>query len=155
MTQEIMMVVEQPRPIVMQTTEFVRSGSTDYDTLTNKPSINGVTLEGNKTASELALATPSDVAAKYTKPSGGIPKADLASAVQTSLNKADTALQTAPVTSVNGQTGAVNIAVPSTAADVGAVAANQGSENAGKFLTVANDGTVQPTAISTWEAGDY
>lgn len=60
-----------------------------------------------------------------------------------------------PVTSVNGQTGAVNIAVPSTAADVGAVAANQGSENAGKFLTVANDGSVQPTAISTWQAGNY
>jgi hypothetical protein len=30
---------------------------------------------------------------KYTKPSGGIPKSDLASAVQTSLGKADTALQ--------------------------------------------------------------
>lgn len=60
-----------------------------------------------------------------------------------------------PVTSVNGQTGAVNITVPSVAADVGAVASNQGSENAGKFLTVANDGSVQPTAISTWEAGNY
>lgn len=31
---------------------------------------------------------------KYDKPSGGIPKTDLASAVQTSLGKADTALQT-------------------------------------------------------------
>lgn len=30
---------------------------------------------------------------KYSKPSGGIPKSDLASAVQTSLGKADTALQ--------------------------------------------------------------
>ena len=36
----------------------------------------------------------SSVAAKYTKPSTGIPKTDLASAVQTSLGKADTALQT-------------------------------------------------------------
>ena len=33
------------------------------------------------------------VAGKYVKPTGGIPKADLASAVQTSLGKADTALQ--------------------------------------------------------------
>lgn len=33
------------------------------------------------------------VADKYTKPSGGIPKTDLASAVQTSLGKADTAYQ--------------------------------------------------------------
>ena len=52
----------------------------------------------------------------YSKPSGGIPKTDLASAVQTSLDKADTALQTAPVSSVNGQTGAVTL----DADDVGA-----------------------------------
>ena len=39
------------------------------------------------------LAVQSDVDAKYTKPSSGIPKTDLASAVQTSLGKADTALQ--------------------------------------------------------------
>ena len=49
----------------------------------------------------------------YSKPSGGIPKTDLASAVQTSLGKADTALQSAPVTSVNGQTGEVNLTIPS------------------------------------------
>lgn len=35
-------------------------------------------------------------AGTYTKPSGGIPKTDLESAVQTSLNKADTALQSVP-----------------------------------------------------------
>lgn len=38
-------------------------------------------------------ATKDEVNAKYSKPSGGIPKSDLASAVQTSLGKADTALQ--------------------------------------------------------------
>lgn len=128
MTQKIMMVVEQPRPIVMQTTELVRSDSTDYDALTNKPSINGVTIEGNKTTAELGLPTKTS-----------------------DLENDSGFLTSAPVTSVNGQTGAVNIS----AANVGAVAANQGSENAGKFLTVANDGSVQPTAISTWEAGDY
>lgn len=36
--------------------------------------------------------------AKYSKPSGGIPKTDLASAVQTSLGKADSALQSVPST---------------------------------------------------------
>ena len=80
--------------------------------------------------------------AKYSKPSGGIPKTDLASDVQTSLGKADSALQSVsksdvglgnvanerqyssenpppyPVTSVNGQTGAVEL----TAEDVGAIA---------------------------------
>lgn len=55
-------------------------------------------------------ATKSEVNAKYTKPNGGIPKSDLAQAVQTSLGKADTALQRAPVTSVAGKTGAVTIA---------------------------------------------
>ncbi len=36
--------------------------------------------------------------AKYSKPSGGISKTDLASAVQTSLGKADSALQSVPAT---------------------------------------------------------
>ena len=49
------------------------------------------------------------LAAKYVKPSGGIPKTDLASAVQTSLGKADSALQSAPVASVDGKTGAVTV----------------------------------------------
>lgn len=33
---------------------------TDYAALTNKPSINGVTLEGNKTAADLGIGEPSD-----------------------------------------------------------------------------------------------
>ena len=46
---------------------------------------------------------------KYVKPSGGIPASDLAQAVQTSLDRADSALQSAPVTSVAGKTGAVSL----------------------------------------------
>lgn len=65
------------------------------------------------TANELAAA----LLAKYQKPSTGIPKSDLSSGVQASLDKADSALQTAPVSSVNGKTGAVTL----TASDVGAV----------------------------------
>lgn len=44
-------------------------------------------------------------------------KTDLSDTVQASLNKADTALQTAPVTSVNNKTGAVELS----ASDVGAL----------------------------------
>lgn len=44
---------------------------------------------------------------KYELPSGGIPSSDLAQSVQDSLDLADTALQSAPVSSVNGRTGAV------------------------------------------------
>ena len=72
-----------------------------------------------------------DVAAKgftkntgtYSKPAGGIPKTDLSDSVQDSLGKADTALQSAPVTSVNGKTGAVSLV----AGDVGAISSAAGS----------------------------
>lgn len=48
-------------------------GTSDYTALSNKPSINNVTLSGNKTASDLGLGT-------YSKPSGGIPTSDINSA---------------------------------------------------------------------------
>ena len=66
-------------------------GTSDYDALSNKPQINSVTLSGNKTAAQLGLGT-------YSKPASGIPASDLASAVQASLGKADTALQSVPST---------------------------------------------------------
>lgn len=72
------------------------------------------------TAQELAAS----LLAKYEKPSTGIPKTDLSSGVQASLDKADTALQTAPVTSVNSKTGAVTLS----ASDVGALG-NTGDQN--------------------------
>lgn len=78
------------------------SGTSDYTELENKPQINGHTLSGNQSAADLELGT-------YSKPASGIPKTDLASDVQASLGKANTALQTAPVTSVNSKTGAVTL----------------------------------------------
>ena len=39
-------------------------GTTDYEDLDNKPSINNVTLSGNKTATQLGLASASDLANK-------------------------------------------------------------------------------------------
>lgn len=68
-------------------------GTSDYSELTNKPQINSVTLSGNKSLSDLGIASASDCSAKYTKPSGGIPSTDMASGVTTSLGKADTAYQ--------------------------------------------------------------
>ncbi len=82
-------------------------GSIELDTTLSRP---------GKAADAAAVGTALASKGTYSKPSGGIPKSDLASAVQTSLGKADTALQSAPVTSVNGQTGAVTL----TASDVGA-----------------------------------
>lgn len=53
--------------------------------------IKSLVVKGDSTIP--GYATTTEVNAKYTKPSTGIPKTDLASDVQTSLGKADTALQ--------------------------------------------------------------
>lgn len=63
-----------------------RSGS--YNDLTDKPSIPSIVTESTVSGWGFTKNTGT-----YSKPSTGIPKSDLASAVQTSLNKADTALQ--------------------------------------------------------------
>lgn len=92
------------------------------------------------------LSTPrkKDVDGKYTKPADGIPKGDLASTVQESLDKADSALQEAPVTSVNGKTGAVEIReLPSVTT----------SDN-GKFLRVVS-GAWAVVAIDNANGGSF
>lgn len=50
--------------------------------------------------SGITSALVTSFGAKYDKPSGGIPKTDLASAVQTSLGKADTAIQSSDISTV-------------------------------------------------------
>jgi len=62
-------------------------------------------------------ASAASTAPKHTKPGTGIPKTDLASGVQTSLDKADTALQSAPVTSVNAQAGGAVVLYPDDLSD--------------------------------------
>lgn len=62
------------------------SGS--YNDLSNKPTIPAAVTESTVSGWGFTKNTGT-----YSKPSGGIPKTDLASAVQTSLGKADTALQ--------------------------------------------------------------
>lgn len=50
----------------------IQGGGTDnYDQLTNRPQIEGVTLTGNKSASDLGLATTSDLAGKQNTISAG------------------------------------------------------------------------------------
>lgn len=60
-----------------------------------------------------------------------------------------------PVTSVNNQTGAVSLTIPSTASDVGAVAVAQGVGHAGEFLVVGSDGNVTTVTLATWQGGSY
>lgn len=45
-------------------------GTSDYSALTNKPSINTVTLSGDKTASDLSLLGTSDIATTISSSSG-------------------------------------------------------------------------------------
>ena len=68
----------------------------DSDTIINKWNeivdfLSGITE--SQTLDGIISGINTSIAAKYTKPSGGIPKTDLAEDVQTSLGKADTALQ--------------------------------------------------------------
>ena len=144
MAQEILMSVEVSapvkmsvvgdEPVAMQTVEYIRGGggTSDYDSLTNKPSINGVTLEGDKTTAELGLPTKTS-----------------------DLENDSGFITSVPVTSVNGQTGAVNIAVPSTAADVGAVAIAQGAAKSNQFLVTDSNGNVTTKTLESWQAQSY
>lgn len=90
------------------------SGTSDYTELSNKPKINNIELNGNKSLEDLGINEVTEQTVSgwgftkntgtYSKPNGGIPKTDLASSVQTSLGKADTALQTHQVKNTNSTT---------------------------------------------------
>ena len=64
---------------------------------TNADNATKATQDASGNVITATYATKAENNAKYTKPSTGIPETDLASAVQTSLNKADTALQSVPI----------------------------------------------------------
>lgn len=143
------------------------SGS--YTDLSNKPTIPSKTSELQNDSGFLTqhqdisgkqdkATLEEDVAAKgftkntgtYSKPAGGIPKTDLSDAVQASLGKADTALQSAPVTSVNGKTGAVNLG----AADVGALSSDAGAVGTNNMADgVVTKAKLNGTALNTTFVG--
>lgn len=112
-------------------------------------------------ASAAAGITSSDITSwngkgTYSKPSGGIPATDLASAVQTSLGKADTALQSYTETDPTVPSWAKASSKPTyTASEVGAAAASH--EHAAGDITsgtlgVARGGTGQTTAVNAANA---
>ena len=70
--------------------EYTLEAGTDEGSVVLKK--DGVTV-GDDVIIQGYSALKASIAAKYTKPEGGIPKTDLAGDVQTSLGKADTALQ--------------------------------------------------------------
>lgn len=80
----------------------------------------------------------------YTKPSGGIPKTDLADSVQTSLGKADTALQSETVKSVDTTAGTSGINLSLSSAGALDVTISSGSIASGNSNFVTG-GTVYTT----------
>lgn len=93
-----------------------KASGADYDTEWVEPSSGGAVTSVNGKTGAVTLNASDVGAGTYSKPSGGIPSTDMSSEVQASLGKADTALQSAPVTSVNTKTGAVVL----TPSDIGA-----------------------------------
>lgn len=117
-------------------TGFAESNHThSYNDLTDKPTIptslpanggNADTVDG-KHASDFADAahTHTEITSKYEKPSTGIPKTDLASDVQSSLGKADTALQSYTETDPTVPAWAKAATKPTyTASEVGALSSD-------------------------------
>lgn len=152
-------------------------GSSDYGDLTNKPSIESVTLSGNKTAGDLGLAKATDIPAAYTSNPAALGTASPGSSTawargdhvhaKPTYSKSDVGLGNVdnvqqysannpppyPVTSVNGSTGDVSLSIPASAADVGAIAA-PASPSVGDFLVYTSNGWAAQS-LSTWQGGSY
>lgn len=80
---------------------------TKYDTtIENKHT---EAMNAANAANTAATEAKSTADAKYTKPTGGIPKTDLASAVQTSLGKADSALQSHQTIATGSTNGTISV----------------------------------------------
>ena len=119
----------------------IPAASTSVYGVTKLSSATDISVE-NLAATPKAVKTAYDLAnGKYTKPSTGIPKSDLTSEVQTSLGKADTALQTHQ--DISGKldiTTAANTYAKQ--ADVESYIGAKGSDNKPMGLTYTVDGTV-------------
>lgn len=83
-----------------------------HQDISGKADVSALTSHTGDTTIHTSTAEKNTWNGKYNKPSGGIPKTDLASSVQTSLGKADTALQEhqdisgkADVTALTAHTG--------------------------------------------------
>lgn len=113
--------------------------------------IKGISVNGTQYSIEDETARTA-LNGKYVKPSGGIPATDLASAVQTSLGKADTALQTETDPTVPSWAKA-STKPTYTASEVGAIASPASPAN-GAFLVWNGSAWVAQT-LSTWSGGSY
>ena len=63
----IRMDIEEEHGIDIQTEETINIGSTDYDTLNNKPKINGVELQGLLSLDDIGAASSGDIPTKVSE----------------------------------------------------------------------------------------
>lgn len=98
-------------------------------------------------------ALVADVAEKYVKPASGIPASDLASAVQTNLTAASTAVQTVQFAGTNltktGTTASINQTAARTALGLGSAA-----YTASTAYATAAQGKLADTAVQPGDLGD-
>ena len=88
----------------------------NYNDLSNKPSINSITLSGNKTASDLGLAVPSDITVTSVNTKTGAVvldgtdiNYDTNMSINAKINDIESQIATSGVLSVNGETGIVSL----------------------------------------------
>ena len=88
----------------------------NYNSLDNKPSINSVTLQGNKTASELGLAVPADITVTSVNGETGAVvldgtdiNYDSVTTINGKLDDLQSQIDNSGVLAVNGKTGVVTL----------------------------------------------
>ena len=88
--------------------------ASNYNVLDNKPSINSVTLQGNKTASDLGLAVPADITVTSVNGETGAVvldgsdiNYDVNTTVNSKLDDLQSQIDNSGVLAVNGKTGVV------------------------------------------------
>lgn len=124
-------------------------GSVNDVDLSNYAQINGnyqgmtvgaatkATQDGDGNVITDTYATKTEVGAKYTKPADGIPESDLASAVQTSLGKANTALQSVPLATSSAVGGVKPVAKTDD------MTQSVGVDASGALFTAPSGGTIE------------
>ena len=121
-----------------------------HQDISGKADVSALTSHTGDTTIHTSTAEKNTWNAKYTKPSGGIPKTDLASSVQTSLGKADTALQEHQ--DISGKADVSALTAHTGNADIHVTTANKTAWNA-----KANKPTTATVTMSAsgWSNGTY
>lgn len=124
-----------------------KASATDYDVEWANES------GGGGSSPSPSSATPQPLGTAAAGSSTDYSRADHVHAMPSASDVGALASNTTYVSTVNGSSGAVTLSIPSTAADVGAIAAPS-SPSSGQFL-VYNGSAWVAQSLSTWQGGSY